>query len=101
MGQRTKSLRDNVNKTSDKLQILRSLAGHPEASVFKELFAQARRPAAASGGRVEPLLRPVDLEPVCGRPGPTGLCALRAHHARLIKTGDYQARSFTALEAAM
>jgi hypothetical protein len=23
------------------------------------------------------------------------------HHARLIKTGDYQARSFTALEAAM
>jgi hypothetical protein len=27
--------------------------------------------------------------------------ALRAHHARLIKTGDYQARSFTALEAAM
>ena len=43
----------------------------------------------------------VDLEPLCGRPGPTGLCALRAHHARLIKTGDYQARSFTALEAAM
>jgi hypothetical protein len=36
-----------------------------------------------------------------GATGPTGLCALRAHHARLIKTGDYQARSFTALEAAM
>lgn len=36
-----------------------------------------------------------------GATGPTGLCALRAHHTRLIKTGDYQARSFTALEAAM
>src|SRR6516162_6943621 len=36
-----------------------------------------------------------------GARGPTGLCALRAHHTRLIKTGDYQARSFTALEAAM
>jgi len=36
-----------------------------------------------------------------GATGPTGLCALRARHTRLIKTGDYQARSFTALEAAM
>src|SRR5215470_11215861 len=36
-----------------------------------------------------------------GATGPTGLCGLRAHHTRLIKTGDYQARSFTALEAAM
>jgi hypothetical protein len=36
-----------------------------------------------------------------GATGPTGLCALRAHHTRLIKTGDDQARSFTALEAAM
>ena len=36
-----------------------------------------------------------------GATGPTGLCALRAHHTRLIKTGGYQARSFTALEAAM
>ena len=36
-----------------------------------------------------------------GATGPTGLCALRTHHTRLIKTGDYQARSFTALEAAM
>ena len=36
-----------------------------------------------------------------GATSPTGLCALRAHHTRLIKTGDYQARSFTALVAAM
>jgi hypothetical protein len=36
-----------------------------------------------------------------GATGPIGICALRAHHTRLIKTGDYQARSFTALEAAM
>jgi len=36
-----------------------------------------------------------------GATGPTGLCALRTHDTRLIKTGDYQARSFTALEAAM
>ena len=36
-----------------------------------------------------------------GAMGPTGLCALRAHHTRLIKTGDYQAPSFTALEPAM
>jgi hypothetical protein len=36
-----------------------------------------------------------------GATGPTGLCAFGAYHTRLIKTGDYQARSFTALEAAM